>query len=116
MNMKKMQKSVMAAIVMLGLVAAPVAATVAAAQDAAPAAQQQGKDIENRGHKDNGSPGAGVLCISEEKAQNTADQRDQNGEERMLAGVAGQIPPGGSGQNQQRVDQHDANPADGQHD
>ena len=42
MNMKKMQKSVMAAIVMLGLVAAPVAATVAAAQDAAPAAQQQG--------------------------------------------------------------------------
>ena len=42
MNMKKMQKSVMAAIMMLGLVAAPVAATVAAAQDAAPAAQQQG--------------------------------------------------------------------------
>lgn len=41
MNMKKMQKSVMAAIMMLGLVAAPVAATVAAAQDAAPAAQQQ---------------------------------------------------------------------------
>lgn len=39
MNMKKMQKSVMAAIMMLGLVAAPVAATVAAAQDAAPAAQ-----------------------------------------------------------------------------
>ena len=42
MNMKKMQKSVMAAIMMLGLVAAPVAATVAAAQDAAPAAQQGG--------------------------------------------------------------------------
>ena len=44
MNMKKMQKSVMAAIMMLGLVAAPVAATVAAAQDAAPAAQQGGGD------------------------------------------------------------------------
>ena len=45
MNMKKMQKSVMAAIMMLGLVAAPVAATVAAAQDAAPApAAQQGGD------------------------------------------------------------------------
>ena len=42
MNMKKMQKSVMAAIMMLGLVVAPVAATVAAAQDAAPAAQQDG--------------------------------------------------------------------------
>ena len=42
MTMKKMQKSVMAAIMMLGLVAAPVAATVAAAQDAAPAAQQSG--------------------------------------------------------------------------
>ena len=44
MNMKKMQKSVMAAIMMLGLVAAPVAATVAAAQDAAPAAQQGSGD------------------------------------------------------------------------
>ena len=45
MNMKKMQKSVMAAIMMLGLVAAPVAATVAAAQDAAPAAQQGGGEL-----------------------------------------------------------------------
>jgi len=45
MNMKKMQKSVMAAIMMLGLTAAPVAATVAAAQDAAPAAQQGGGDL-----------------------------------------------------------------------
>lgn len=42
MNMKKMQKSVMAAMMMLGLVVAPVAAGVAMAQDAAPAAQQQG--------------------------------------------------------------------------
>lgn len=41
MNMKKMQKSVMAAMMMLGLVVAPVAAGVAMAQDAAPAAQQQ---------------------------------------------------------------------------
>lgn len=37
MNMKKMQKSVMAAIVMFGLVLAPVTAMVASAQDAAPA-------------------------------------------------------------------------------
>ncbi|MDO5319074.1 MAG: MotA/TolQ/ExbB proton channel family protein [bacterium] len=42
MNMKKMQKTVMAAIMMLGLVVAPVTASVAMAQDAAPAAQQQG--------------------------------------------------------------------------
>lgn len=42
MNMKKMQKSVMAAMMMLGLVVAPVAAGVAMAQDAAPATQQQG--------------------------------------------------------------------------
>ncbi len=41
MNMKKMQKSVMAAMMMLGLVVAPVAAGVAMAQDAAPAAQQK---------------------------------------------------------------------------
>lgn len=42
MNMKKMQKSMMAAIVMLGLVVAPVAASVSmAAEDAAPAAAQQ---------------------------------------------------------------------------
>lgn len=41
MNMKKMQKSVMAAMMMLGLVVAPVAAGVAMAQDAAPAAQKQ---------------------------------------------------------------------------
>ena len=40
MNMKKMQKSVMAAIMILGLVVAPVAATVAVAQDKAPAAEQ----------------------------------------------------------------------------
>ena len=42
MNLKKMQKTVMAAIMMLGLVVAPVTASVAMAQDAAPAAQQQG--------------------------------------------------------------------------
>ena len=42
MNMKKMQKTVMAAIMMLGLVVAPVTTSVAMAQDAAPAAQQQG--------------------------------------------------------------------------
>ena len=42
MNMKKMQKTVMAAIMMLGLVVAPVTASVAMAQDAVPAAQQQG--------------------------------------------------------------------------
>ena len=42
MNMKKMQKTVMAAIMMLGLVVAPVTASVAMAQDAAPATQQQG--------------------------------------------------------------------------
>ena len=36
--MKKMQKTVMAAILLLGLVGAPVAATVSMAQDAAPAA------------------------------------------------------------------------------
>ncbi len=42
MNMKKIQKSVMAVVMMLGLVVAPVAASVAMAQDAAPAAQQQG--------------------------------------------------------------------------
>ena len=48
MNMKKMQKSVMAAIMMLGLVAAPVAATVAAAQDAAPAAEKtSGNQLED---------------------------------------------------------------------
>ena len=35
MNMKKMQKTVMAAIMMLGLVVAPVTASVAMAQDAA---------------------------------------------------------------------------------
>jgi len=46
MNMKKMQKSVMATIMMLGLVAAPVAATVAAAQDAAPAAQQDNQLVD----------------------------------------------------------------------
>ncbi len=38
MNMKKIQKSVMAAVMMLGLVVAPVAASVAMAQDAAPVA------------------------------------------------------------------------------
>ena len=44
MNMKKIRKSVAAAIMLFGLVVAPVAATVSMAQDAAPApaAQQQG--------------------------------------------------------------------------
>ena len=37
--MKKMQKTVMAAILLLGLIGAPVAATVSMAQDAAPAAE-----------------------------------------------------------------------------
>lgn len=38
MNMKKMQKTILAAIMMLGLIGAPVAALTAPAQDAAPAA------------------------------------------------------------------------------
>lgn len=41
MNMKKMQKSVMAVIMMLGLIVAPVTASISMAQDAAPAAAQQ---------------------------------------------------------------------------
>ena len=45
MNMKKMQKSAMAAVMMLGLVVAPVAATVSMAQEAAPAAQAGGGDL-----------------------------------------------------------------------
>ena len=39
--MKKMQKTAMAAVLLLGLVGAPLAATVTMAQDAAPAAAQQ---------------------------------------------------------------------------
>ena len=39
--MKKMQKTVMAAVLLLGLVGAPLAATVTMAQEAAPAAAQQ---------------------------------------------------------------------------
>ncbi len=42
MNMKKMQKTVMAAMMMLGLVVAPVASSVALAADEAPAAAAQG--------------------------------------------------------------------------
>lgn len=45
MNMKKMQKSAMAAMMMLGLVVAPVAAGVAMAQDAAPATQKQQQGV-----------------------------------------------------------------------
>ncbi len=41
MNTKKIQKTMMAAVMMLGLVVAPVASSVALAQDAAPAAAQQ---------------------------------------------------------------------------
>ncbi len=42
MNMKTMKKSAMSALVMLGLVVAPVAATVAIAQEPAPAAAEGG--------------------------------------------------------------------------
>ncbi len=45
MKTKKFQKTVLAAIMMLGLAGAPVAAGVAMAQDAAPAAQQAGGDL-----------------------------------------------------------------------
>ena len=61
MNMKKMQKSVMAAIMMLGLVVAPVTASVAMAQDAAPAAAQgsglvdaEGKPVDGEQKKSGG--------------------------------------------------------------
>ena len=64
MNMKKMQKTVMAAIMMLGLVVAPVTASVAMAQDAAPAAQQQG---------------GGDLVGADGKAVNPEDSKKSSG-------------------------------------
>ncbi len=78
MNMKKMQKSVMAAIMILGLVVAPVAATVAVAQDKAPAAEQtsgnqlvdqSGKAVDGEQKKSGGGGfmdvvfGSGVLGV-----------------------------------------------------
>lgn len=45
MKTKKFHKMAMAAIMMLGLAGAPIAASVAMAQDAAPAAQQAGGDL-----------------------------------------------------------------------
>lgn len=66
MNMKKMQKSVMAAMVMLGLVVAPVAAGVAMAQDAAPAAQKQ-------------QQGGGDLVGADGKAVDPSQQQKSGG-------------------------------------
>ncbi len=59
MNMKKMQKSVMAAIVMFGLVVAPVTALVSSAQEAAPApAKAQAGELVNTktGKTESGAP------------------------------------------------------------
>ncbi len=66
MNMKKMQKSVMAAMVMLGLVVAPVAAGVAMAQDAAPATQKQ-------------QQGGGDLVGADGKAVDPSQQQKSGG-------------------------------------
>ncbi|MDO4365303.1 MAG: MotA/TolQ/ExbB proton channel family protein [bacterium] len=66
MNMKKMQKSVMAAMMMLGLVVAPVAAGVAMAQDAAPAAQKQ-------------QQGGGDLVGADGKAVDPSQQQKSGG-------------------------------------
>jgi len=54
MNMKKMQKTVMAAIVMLGLMVAPVTALMA--QNAAPAPAQAGQLVDASGNAVNGAP------------------------------------------------------------
>ena len=71
--MKKMQKTVMAAVLLLGLVGAPLAATVTMAQEAAPAAQQapasggsglvdaSGKEVTDTQQKSGG--GGGFLDI-----------------------------------------------------
>lgn len=66
MNMKKMQKSVMAAMMMLGLVVAPVAAGVAMAQDAAPAVQKQ-------------QQGGGDLVGADGKAVDPSQQQKSGG-------------------------------------
>lgn len=66
MNMKKMQKSVMAAMMMLGLVVAPVAAGVAMAQDAAPATQKQ-------------QQGSGDLVGADGKAVDPSQQQKSGG-------------------------------------
>ena len=66
MNMKKMQKTVMAAIMMLGLVVAPVTASVAMAQDAAQAAQNQ-------------QPGGGDLVGADGKAVDPSEQQKSGG-------------------------------------
>ena len=60
MKMMKMQKSVMAAIMMLGLVVAPIAASVAVAQDAAPAGEltdANGKAVDANAANDKKSTG-----------------------------------------------------------
>ena len=66
MNMKKMQKSVMAAMMMLGLVVAPVAAGGAVAQDAAPATQKQ-------------QQGGGDLVGADGKAVDPSQQQKSGG-------------------------------------
>ena len=66
MNMKKMQKSVMAAMMMLGLVVAPVAAGVAMAQDAASATQKQ-------------QQGGGDLVGADGKAVDPSQQQKSGG-------------------------------------
>lgn len=66
MNMKKMQKSVMAAMMMLGLIVAPVAAGVAMAQDAAPATQKQ-------------QQGGGDLVGADGKAVDPSQQQKSGG-------------------------------------
>ena len=66
MNMKKMQKSVMAAMMMLGLVVAPVAAGVPMAQDAAPATQKQ-------------QQGGGDLVGADGKAVDPSQQQKSGG-------------------------------------
>lgn len=66
MNMKKMQKSVMAAMMMLGLVVAPVTASVAMAQDAASAAQNQ-------------QQGGGDLVGADGKAVDPSQQQKSGG-------------------------------------
>ena len=66
MNMKKMQKTMMAAIMMLGLVVAPVTASVAMAQDAAQAAQNQ-------------QQGGGDLVGADGKAVDPSQQQKSGG-------------------------------------
>ncbi len=66
MNMKKMQKTVMAAIMMLGLVVAPVTASVAMAQDAAQATQKQPQ-------------GGGDLVGADGKAVNPEESKKSSG-------------------------------------